>query len=196
MDWSALIWLFSGVGATLVGVYAQYRVSKKIEESRRKTEFYKSRLEKIQPWLADLEKAVTDLNIDAIGTIHVPDAGPEHAGKQYWRAHRLQMLKDSVNKIDNLGDNPPHVVFASLDPEVAQSLDSIFRKIAHLRVQAVTVIYEVEKAIRQDLPLTEEWEQKMGPPIIEGSEALRAEIAVLAGLLKELTLRTDVRRSV
>ena len=196
MDWSAFAWFFGGAGATLVGVYAQYWVSKKIEESRRKTEFYKSRLEKIEPWLADLEEAVTDLNIGAIGTIYVPDARADDLMKPYRREQYLEMLKESVNKIDKVGDNRPQVVFASLDPEIAQSFDYMYHKIADLRMRAVRVIYEVEEAMRQGLSLTKEWEERMGPPIIEGSEALRAEIARLAGLLRDLTLKTDVRKSV
>lgn len=196
MDWSAFFWFFSGVGATLIGVLAQYLVSTRLEDRRREFEFYRSRLEEIEPWLAKLDYTASNLKIDAIGTIHVPDAAADARMKPYWRKRRLEMLKDSVNRIDNLGDNPPHVVLASLDPEVAQSLDSIFRKIAHLRRQAVTVIYEVEEAIRQGVSLTEEWEEKMGPPMIEGSEALRAEIARLAGLLRDLTLKTDVRKDV
>jgi len=54
----------------------------------------------------------------------------------------------------------------------------------------------VEDSIRQGLPLTEEWEEKMGPPIIEGGEAFGAEIARFAGLSKDLTLETDVRKGV
>lgn len=197
MDWSAF---WSGVIATLIGAVigavGQYVILSKLHGKQRRAEFYQSRLEKIEPWLAKLDYTVSNLNIDAIGTIHVPDAAMDTRTKPYWRKRRLEMLRDSVNKIDDLGDNPPEVPLGSLDPEIAQSLDSIFRKIAYLRTQAVTVIYEVEEATRQGLPLTEQWEEKAGPAIIEGSEAIRAEIARLAGLLKELTLRTDVRRSV
>jgi hypothetical protein len=74
MDWSAFIWFFGGVGATLIGVVAQYLVSTRLEDRRREFEFYRSRLEEIEPWLAKLDYAVSSLNIGAIGTIHVPDA--------------------------------------------------------------------------------------------------------------------------
>ncbi|MCJ7667407.1 MAG: hypothetical protein MUP04_03820, partial [Anaerolineae bacterium] len=70
-----------------------------------------------------------------------------------------------------------------------------FGKLGDLRVQAVTVIYEVEEAIRQGLPLTQQWEEKVGPPILEGSEAIRAEIDRIFERLKDLTLKTDVWRN-
>ena len=192
MDWSALIWLFSGVGATLVGVYAQYRVSKRIEESRRKTEFYQSRLEKIEPWLADLDYALMDLNIQAVGTIHVPvpSADREDSWARWYSRERYKdWLKDSLNKIDEIGDRPPKVVLRSLDPDLSRSLDEIFRKLGDLRTQTVRLISDVEEATRQQQSLTKEWEERRGPPIIEGIEALRAEIARLDTLLKELTLK-------
>ncbi|GEM_PF-3630344 len=83
MDWSAFFWFFSGVGATLLGIIAQYWVSTRLEDRRRKAEFYRSRLEKIEPWLAELDYAVMALNIDAIGTIYVPDAGADERLKPY-----------------------------------------------------------------------------------------------------------------
>ncbi len=172
MDWSAFAWFFGGAGATLLGVFAQYWVSTRLEDRRRKAEFYQSRFEKMEPWLAKLDYTVSNLNIDAISTIHVPDAAADAHMKPYWRKRRLEMLKDSVKKIDDLGDNPPEVPLRSLDPVLGQSLDEIFRKLANLRTQALGVIYIVEEAIGQGLPLTDEWEEKMGPPIIEGSEAL------------------------
>jgi len=193
MDWSGF---WSGVIAALIGAVVgaagQYVIMSKLHEKQRRAEFYQSRLEKIEPWLAKLDYAVANLNIDAIGTIHVPDAGANRQMRPYWRERRFQMLKESVKKIDDLGDNPPEVPIRSLDHEVAQSLDEIFRKLAHLRTQAVGVIYDVEEAIHQDQSLSEEWEREKGPQIVEGSEALRAEIARLAGLLKDLTLKTDV----
>jgi hypothetical protein len=106
------------------------------------------------------------------------------------------MLKESVKKITDLGDNPPEVPLRSLDPEIGQSLDEIFRKLANLRTQTVGAIYDVEEAMRQGLPLTQEWEEKKGPSIVKLSEALRAEINRVAALLKDLTLRSDVRKNV
>ncbi|MCJ7667566.1 MAG: hypothetical protein MUP04_04670, partial [Anaerolineae bacterium] len=115
MDCSAF---WSGVIAALIGAVVgaagQYVILSKLHDKQRRAEFYQSRLEKIEPWLAKLDYALMDLNIGAIGTIYVPDAGLEHAGKQYWRARRLEMLKDTVNKINDLGDKPPEVVLASL----------------------------------------------------------------------------------
>ena len=197
MDWNAF---WSGVVAALIGAAVgaggQYIVLSKLHDKQRQAEFYQSRLEKIEPWLAKLFYTVANVNIDAIGTIHVPDAGANRQMRAYWRKRRLEMLKDSVNRIDDLGDNPPEVPLGSLDPEIAQSLDEIFRKLANVRTQAVGVIYDVEEAIRQGLPLSEEWEEMRGPPIVERSEAFRAEIDHLAGLLKELTLRTDIQKNV
>jgi hypothetical protein len=196
MDWSAFAWFFGGAGATLLGVFAQYWVSTRLEDRRRKAEFYQSRFEKMEPWLAQLNYALSELDIGALGTIYVPDAAGDSRMKPYWRQRRLQMLKDSVDKIKNLGDNPPQVVPASLDPEVEQSLDSIFEKMAYVTIKARTVISEVEEAVCQGLPFTAEWEERIGPPIFEESKALRAEIARLAGLLKDLTLKTDIRKKV
>ncbi len=195
MDWSALIWFFSGVGATLVGVIAQYWVSTRLEDRRRKTEFYQSRLEKIEPWLAELHCALMNLNCLLIDTIQVPGAGSERPTKQYWSELSLEMLRHCVDEIHNLRNNPPRVVFASLDPEIAGSLDSIFRKIDQLSAQAGTVMY-VEGAIGKGLQLSEEWLEQRDPPIMETSEALRVEIARLAALLKELAVKTDVRKRI
>jgi len=197
MDWNAFFWFFSGVGATLLGVVAQYWVLTRLEDRRRKTEFYQSRLEKIEPWLAELDYAVMDLNIQAVGTIHVPDADRDDSwAKWYSRERRKDLLKESLNKIDEIADRPPKVVLRSLDLDLSQSLDEIFRKLADLRMQTIRVIYDVEEATHQHQSLTKEWEEQVGPAILKGCTALQAEIARLAGLLKELTLKTDVRRSV
>ena len=61
------------------------------------------------------------------------------------------------------------------------------------------VIHKLEEALRQGLPFTAEWEERIGLPIFEEfekSKALRAEIARLAGLLKDLTLKADALKIV
>jgi len=194
MDWSAFFWFFSGVGATLVGVIAQYWVSTRLEDRRRQAEFYRSRLEKIEPWLAELDYALMDLNIQAIGTIHVPNADKGDSWfRWYAREHRKDLLKESLNKILEISDRPPKVVLRSLDPDLSQSLDVIFRKLADLTMQTRRVIYDVEEATRQQQSTTREWEEQVGAAIEKGVAALQSEIASLAKILKELTLKAQAR---